>query len=50
LATVYLALGKPEEALKAEEKALSLDEGYSTEFYQTQLKKIKEEIEKKTKK
>jgi tetratricopeptide (TPR) repeat protein len=50
LAAVYLALGRPEEALKAEEKALSLDEGYSTEHYQTQLKKIKEEIEKKTKK
>ena len=50
LAAVYLAAGKPEEALKAEEKALSLDEGYNTEFYQTQLKKIKDEIEKKTKK
>ncbi len=50
LAGVYLAAGKLEEALKAEEKALSLDEGFNTEFYQTQLKKIKEEIEKKTKK
>ncbi len=50
LAAVYLAAGKPEEALKAEEKALSLDEGFNTEFYQTQLKKIKDEIEKKTKK
>jgi tetratricopeptide (TPR) repeat protein len=50
LAAVYLAAGKPEEALKAEEKALSFDEGFNTEFYQTQLKKIKDEIEKKTKK
>lgn len=50
LAAVYLAAGKPEEALKAEEKALSLDEGYNTGYYQAQLKKIKDEIEKKTKK
>ena len=50
LAAVYLAAGKPEEALKAEEKALSLDEGYNTESYQAQLKKIKDEIEKKAKK
>ena len=50
LAGVYLAAGKLEEALKAEEKALALDEGFNTEFYQTQLKKIKDEIEKKAKK
>ncbi len=49
LATVYQAMGRLEEALKAEEKAISFDEGFNTEYYQAQLEKIKGEIGKKKK-
>jgi len=50
LATVYLAAGRPEDALKAEEKAIELDTaGYNLEFYKANLKKIQAEIDKKKK-
>jgi len=50
LASVYLALGRPEDALKAEEKAIELDTaGYNLEFYKANLKKIQAEIDKKKK-
>jgi tetratricopeptide (TPR) repeat protein len=49
LATVLLTLGRLEDALKAEEKAIELDEGANTEYYKSQLKKIQAEIDKKKK-
>jgi tetratricopeptide (TPR) repeat protein len=49
LAAVYLALERPEDALRAAEKAIEASEGTNTEYYQSQLKKIQEEIHKKKK-
>jgi tetratricopeptide (TPR) repeat protein len=49
LATVYLNLGRLEEALKAEEKALELDVGVNREYFRKQLNQIQAEIEKKKK-
>lgn len=50
LASVYLNMGRLEEALKAEQKALEVDEGYNTSYYEEQLKKIKEAMAKKEEK
>jgi len=50
LAFVYLNMDRLEEALKAQQKALEIDEGYNTAHYQAQLKKIKDEMEKKKEK
>jgi tetratricopeptide (TPR) repeat protein len=49
LATVYWTLGRLEDALKAEEKAIEMDEGMNAEYYKSQLKKIQAEIDKKKK-
>lgn len=50
LALVYLNMDRLEEALKAEQKALEIDEGYNTSYYETQLKKIKAAMAKKKEK
>jgi cytochrome c-type biogenesis protein CcmH/NrfG len=49
LATVYLNLGRPEDALNAEEKALESNVGVNVEYFKSQLKKIQAEIDKKKK-
>jgi tetratricopeptide (TPR) repeat protein len=49
LGAVYQALGRLEEAKKAMEKALEASAGVNSEFYESQLKKIQEEIDKKKK-
>lgn len=47
LALVYLNMDRLEDALKAEQKALEIDEGYNTSYYEAQLKKIKAAMAKK---
>ncbi|MBM3311914.1 MAG: hypothetical protein FJY80_10440, partial [Candidatus Aminicenantes bacterium] len=50
LAAVYSALGRLEDALKAQEKAIEVDMGgANTEYFKSQLKKIQAEIEAKKK-
>ena len=49
LSSVYSALGRFEDALKAAEKAIEVGGGFNTEYYKSQLKKIQEEIDKKKK-
>jgi tetratricopeptide (TPR) repeat protein len=50
LASIYLALDRLEDALKAEEKAIEMDTaGYGTEYYKSNLKKIQDAIAKKKK-
>jgi tetratricopeptide (TPR) repeat protein len=49
LSSVYLALGRLEDARRAAEKALEVSGGFNEDYYKSQLKNIQEEIDKKKK-